>query len=161
MTIEESNQLLIEKFYLAFAAKDVYGMLECYHADVEFEDPAFGKLTSNETRGMWQMLVSRGKDLKVVFSNVNANETNGSAHWVATYTFSATGKKVVNRINAHFEFKDNKIFRHSDSFDLNKWFLQAFGWKGYFFIVLPFLRKAFKTKARQQVEAYGKKNNIL
>ena len=40
---------------------------------------------------------------------------------VATYTFSATGRTVVNRIRARFDFRDGKIVRHVDSFDLWRW----------------------------------------
>jgi ketosteroid isomerase-like protein len=155
----ENHHQLIEQFYTAFAAKNVDAMLNCYHTDVEFEDPAFGRLTNVEARAMWQMLLSRGKDLTVVFSNIRATDVAGSAHWVATYTFSITGNTVVNRIEASFEFKDNKIYRHTDSFDLNKWLIQAFGWRGYLFIALPFLRTAFKKKVKQQLEAYLKKKN--
>lgn len=144
-----ANQQLIEKFYSAFAKKDFKAMAECYHEKVEFEDPAFGKLTGTEASKMWEMLLTRSKDLEVVFSNIKATERQGSAHWVATYTFSRTGNKVVNSIHAVFEFKDGKIMKHTDSFDLSKWFVSAFGWKGYLFRVIPFLKNKFKQQAKQ------------
>lgn len=144
-----AHHQLIEKFYAAFAKKDFKTMRECYHSEVAFEDPAFGKLKGIEASKMWEMLLTRSKDLEVVFSNVKATEQQGSADWVATYTFSRTGKTVVNTIHAVFEFKDGKIVKHIDQFDLSKWFVSAFGWKGYLFSTIPFLKNKFKQQARQ------------
>ena len=43
---------------------------------------------------MWRMLCARGKDLRVVASRHRAPTTPaGRAHWVATYTYSATGRR--------------------------------------------------------------------
>ena len=81
------------------------------------------------------MLAKRAADLEIVFSNV----TDNSAHWEAWYTFSQTGRKVHNVIDAKFEFKDGKIVRHDDVFDFWRWSRQALGapgallgWAGFF-----------------------------
>jgi hypothetical protein len=76
---------------------------------------------------MWRMLCERGKDLKIEFRDIEADESTGSAHWEAWYTFSATGRRVHNIIDAHFEFKDGKIIRHRDSFSFWAWASQALG----------------------------------
>ena len=55
---------------------------------------------------MWRMLCARGKDLAVDASAIAADDATGRAHWVATYTYSATGRRVVNRIDARFAFRD-------------------------------------------------------
>ncbi len=153
------HQQLIETFYSAFARKDFKTMAECYHNEVEFEDPAFGKLKGAEAAKMWEMLLTRSKDLSVVFSNVQATEQQGSANWVATYTFSRTGNKVVNNIQAAFDFKDGKIIKHTDRFDLSKWFVSAFGWKGYLFSALPFLKNKFKQQAKQTLTNFISKSS--
>ena len=54
----------------------------------------------------------------------------GSADWTADYLFSKTGRQVFNEIHAEFEFKDGKIFRHHDTFDIWKWSRQALGISG-------------------------------
>ena len=61
---------------------------------------------------MWEMLITAGKDLKITFSDIRANDTTGTCHWEAWYTFSRTGKKVHNIIDASFEFQDGKIIQH-------------------------------------------------
>ena len=48
----------------------------------------------------------------------------------ANYTFSATGRKVVNRIDAVFEVRDGKFVAHYDSFSFHKWAAQALGGVG-------------------------------
>lgn len=150
---------LIETFYTAFARKDFKTMTDCYHNEVEFEDPAFGKLKGLEASKMWEMLLTRSKDLQIIFSNIQVNDQQGSANWVATYTFSRTGNKVVNNIQAAFEFKDGKIIKHTDRFDLSKWFVSAFGWKGYLFSALPFLKTKFKNQAKQTLTNFIAKSS--
>lgn len=157
MEAAEKDRALIEKFYMAFSKKDFSTMADCYHEDVEFEDPAFGVLKGNEVAKMWEMLLTRSKDLTLTFSDVKADGQKGSANWTARYTFTRTGNKVINTIQAAFEFKDGKINKHKDSFNLNTWFLSAFGWKGYLFITLPFLRNKFKQQAKQTLIHFIKK----
>ncbi|WP_179018976.1 nuclear transport factor 2 family protein [Winogradskyella forsetii] len=139
---------LIEKFYASLNNCDDKSVLACYHDDVVFKDPAFGTLKGERAKAMWSMLCEsqKGKDFKVEFSNVKANAETGSAHWEAFYTFSKTGRKVHNVINASFEFKDGLIIKHTDEFDLHKWAKQAMGIKGIFFGGMTF----FKNKLQRQ-----------
>lgn len=149
-----NEEQLIEKFYTAFSQKDSATMTACYAENIEFEDPAFGKLKGNEAIAMWTMLLSRSKDLHVTFSDINAEAGTGRARWIATYTFTKTGRKVVNKINASFEFNDGKISKHTDTFDLNAWMRMAFGWKGLLFAYIPFLKNKFKQQAKKTLADY-------
>lgn len=122
----------IETFYEAFSNLDAETMVSCYHDDIVFEDPAFGILIGERAKNMWRMLCEsqKGKDFKIKFSGIEATQNYGVAHWEAFYTFSKTGRKVHNVIDAHFEFKDDKIIKHTDSFNLYKWSKQALGFRG-------------------------------
>ena len=124
---------VIEKFYQAFIRLDAESMIDCYHPEVEFEDPAFGVLRGDKARNMWHMLCAsqKGKDFIVKYSNIKYHALKGSAQWEAFYTFSKTGRRVHNIIHAEFEFKDGKIIHHRDQFDLYLWSKQALGFKGY------------------------------
>lgn len=127
------NQL-ITQFYESFARGDAEAMAACYHADVEFSDPAFGTLRGDDARNMWRMLVERSKgSMKLTFANVAADNDRGSADWRAEYVFSKTGRDVVNEIHAEFEFRDGLIYRHNDTFDFWKWSRQALGLPGILF----------------------------
>jgi len=137
---------LINDFYVAFQNMDAEKMCACYHNDIEFEDPAFGKLKGDSAKNMWRMLCQNAKDLKIEFSDITVNENGGTAHWEAYYTFSKTGRKVHNIINAKFEFKDGKISKHTDTFNLHKWAKQAIGFKGLLLGGTAF----FKKKLNQQ-----------
>ncbi len=121
---------IIEQFYSAFQKLDADKMVEHYHHEVEFEDPAFGKLKGNKAKNMWRMLCKSSKELEITFSNIISDDTKGSVNWEAKYTFSKTGRKVHNRISAEFEFKDGKIIKHKDKFNLHRWASHAFGFKG-------------------------------
>lgn len=124
------NEELLTRFYEAFSKRDGEGMAACYHDDATFSDPVFPNLDAAGVRGMWKMLTHRGKDLKVEASAISANDDTGSAHWEAWYTFSQTGRKVHNIIEARFEFKDGLILRHEDTFDLYRWTKHAMGFAG-------------------------------
>jgi ketosteroid isomerase-like protein len=143
-----STEALISKFYTAFANLDAEAMASCYHKEVVFEDPAFGILKGEKAGNMWRMLCQsqKGKDFVVTYSGVEAADGKGSARWQAKYTFSQTGRKVHNKIHAHFEFVDGKIIKHTDAFDLKQWAKQAMGFKGALLGGTSF----FKNKLQQQ-----------
>lgn len=140
------NAALIEKFYAAFARRDGAAMGACYAPDATFEDPAF-QLKGAEIGAMWTMLCQRGKDLKVEASGIEADETTGRAHWEAYYTFSATGRKVHNIIDATFTFRDGLIATHVDKFDFHRWSKQALGLPGLLLGWTGFLQAKVQDKA--------------
>ena len=116
-----SNELLIEKFYKNFQKLNAEEMVDCYHPDIHFSDPAFGDLQGKDAGDMWRMLCGNAKDLRILFDRVSAGDRDGSAHWEAHYTFSQTGRKVHNIIEARFVFQDGYIIRHADAFDIWRW----------------------------------------
>ena len=65
-----TNQVLITKFYEAFAEGNSKAMTACYHKEVVFQDPAFGTLKGKRANAMWEMLMSRKTaDFKFSFDN--------------------------------------------------------------------------------------------
>lgn len=121
------NEQLIRDFYVAFAARDAEAMAKLYHADIRFSDPAFTLLVGDEAGDMWRMLISRGKDLTITLISASADDNGGRARWEARYTFSQTGRFVINTIDAVFAFRDGRIVRHVDYFSFWKWSRQALG----------------------------------
>jgi ketosteroid isomerase-like protein len=149
-----ANAALIERFYSAFARRDVEAMLACYCADVAFRDPVFGELAGRKVRAMWRMLNARAADLAVEFARVAATERDGTAHWEARYTYSVTGRPVHNRIDATFGFRDGLIARHIDRFSLWRWAAMALGVKGALLGWLPPVRSAIRSRAAKGLAAY-------
>lgn len=152
-----SNKDLIIKFYEAFSQKDYKTMSECYHDDVFFRDEAF-TLKGKEASAMWHMLCVRGKDLSLNFSDIEVNEDIGKAHWEAKYTFSQTRRKVHNKIDAQFKFKDGKIIEHIDSFDFWAWSKQALGTPGLILGWSGFLKNKVKQQAAESLNAFISKH---
>ena len=151
------NEQLIEIFYLSFQKLDARGMVDCYHPSIEFSDPAFGKLSGVEAGEMWTMLCSTAKNFELAYSRVQANDRTGKAHWEAQYDFSATGRRVHNKIDAEFEFQDGKIIKHTDTFDFWKWSSQALGPAGTVLGWTPFLRNKIQKQAREKLASFMKK----
>ncbi|WP_316632594.1 nuclear transport factor 2 family protein [uncultured Flavobacterium sp.] len=150
-----ANEALITKFYTAFANADAKTMCECYHPKIHFIDPAFGLLKEGEVSKMWEMLLLKSKgNIKIEFSNVKADDSLGSANWVATYNFSKTNRKVINKIAAQFSFQDGLIIKHIDDFDVWKWSKQAFGPIGYLLGWTGFFQNKIQKQALSSLKKF-------
>lgn len=154
----KNNKALIQAFYQSFANADAEEMVACYDNAIIFTDPAFGTLHGDDAKNMWRMLIANGKgNTKISFSDVKADEKTGSANWTAEYTFSQTGRKVINKISASFEFANGKIVRHTDHFNLWKWSGQALGWKGWLLGWTPFMKNKIQKQTHKLLSAYKSK----
>lgn len=149
------NETLIRRFYTAFNAKDAATMGACYSDTATFSDPAFPDLDARGVRGMWSMLCGNaGDDFRVEVSDIHADDAGGSAHWEAWYTFTATGRKVHNKIDATFTFADGDIVTHVDDFDFFAWSRQALGLPGMLLGWSSFLRNKVQGQAGKQLERF-------
>lgn len=156
-----ANQQIVERFYTAFQQLDYKTMNDCYSEDIVFNDPVFGILKGDEARAMWEMLCKNANNFSLTFSDIELlDDEYATCKWTATYTFSKTGRKVVNRIKAYMKFYKGKIVEHSDAFRLSTWIGQALGWKGVWFGWTGFMKKAVQKNARKSLENFMQKKNI-
>jgi ketosteroid isomerase-like protein len=143
-------QELLTRFYDAFARKDAEGMIACYHADSAFSDPVFPMLDHDETCAMWRMLLGRAQDFSLTFEVIGEDRVD----WVARYTFTQTGRPVVNRVRSQFGFQDGLILAQRDGFDLWAWTRQALGLKGALLGWTRLVQGAVRKQARKGLEAF-------
>lgn len=148
------NAELIQRFYSAFQRLDAESMAGCYAEDVHFSDPVFTDLRGAQAGDMWRMLCSRAEGFSLTFDGVAADEHGGRARWVASYRFSATGRQVVNRIQARFLFRDGRIVEHHDHFDLWRWSRQALGLKGLLLGWAAPVQAAIRRQAARGLEQF-------
>lgn len=140
------HEELIRRFYAAFDRHDGAEMASLYAPGARFSDPVFGTLHGAEPGAMWEMLTSRAPDLRVELKEHGAD----TARWVASYTFSQTGRKVVNDVRATFRFDGTTglIAEHDDAFGFHAWARQALGAPGLLLGWTPFLRAKVRGQAR-------------
>ncbi len=150
--MKEQHENLISTFYSAFANADAEGMVHCYHDQIRFEDPVFGVLHGADAKRMWRMLVRPG--IRITYSEVAADDHSGSANWIAEYTFGKSQRPVINKIHAEFEFKDGKIIRHTDTFDLWKWSRQALGVSGLLLGWTSWMKNKLRNTVRGKLNAF-------
>lgn len=150
----ESNAQVIERFYRAFDEGDGEAMGACYAPDVQFSDPVFTDLRGDRARRMWRMLTDSPGDLDIELVEHEADDSKGSAHWLARYEFTDTGRPVVNDIRAQFRFRDGLIVEHRDDFSFYAWARQALGSVGLALGWTPLLRSAVRRKAAGKLEEY-------
>ena len=147
-----NNTRFVEKFYTAFQQLDATAMNSCYSDDIIFFDPVFGLLKGEEAKSMWEMLCKNAKDFSLTYDNIiELDEEYCTCDWVATYTFSATGRTVINKIKANMRLVDGKIIEHSDAFSVHKWSKQAFGTIGIMFGWNSFFQNKIKNKAKKNL----------
>lgn len=156
-----NHEQIISRFYAAFQKLDYQTMNDCYSEDIIFSDPAFGVLNGDEVRAMWEMLCRNASNFSLTYSNIQMlDEEYATCDWIASYTFSKTGRKVINKIKAYMKFYDGKIIEHSDAFRLSTWIGQALGWKGVLFGWTGYMKKAVQKNARKNLESFMAKKNI-
>jgi hypothetical protein len=154
------SQATIERLYAAFAKLDGETMQGCYAAGARFDDEVFSLTGPREIGGMWRMLTeaTKAKGLahwKLEVSGISADGNQGRAHWDAHYLFSATGRQVLNQIDAEFEFDGaGLITRHRDRFDFWRWARQALGTLGLLLGWTPFLRRKVRAQAAGNLKRY-------
>ncbi len=142
-----------QRFYDAFAVGDWGTMARLYAPQATFSDPVFPHLTADQTRAMWGMLLSRAVDMECSSS---VEETNDRARviWVARYTFSGTGRPVVNRVYTEMELGAGMILRQVDRFSFWRWSRQALGPIGWTLGWTPFLRAGVRRQAAENLAKY-------
>jgi ketosteroid isomerase-like protein len=147
------NAQLIRDLYEALDRHDGETMASLYEPDGRFHDPAFGELTGAEAGEMWRMLTSRAEDLRVELADHAAQGNTGSARWIARYTFTRTGRPVVNDVHARFRFHDGQIAEHEDSFSFRGWARQALGPAGLV-LGLPPMSSLVRRRARKDLAKF-------
>jgi ketosteroid isomerase-like protein len=149
-----TNETLIEGFYEAFDKHDGDRMAACYGPGARFSDPVFTGLEGDEPGAMWRMLTGQAQDLRVELHEHEADDERGSAHWIAHYTFSQTGRPVVNDVRAEFRFADGLIAEHTDRFGFHRWARQALGTPGLLLGWTPILQGATRKRARASLDKF-------
>ena len=151
---------VIRKFYTAFQQLDYKAMNGCYSDNVVFFDPVFNLLHGERVFAMWEMLCKNAKDFELVFGNIlMLDDEYTSCEWTAAYTFSATGRKVINKAKAYMRFADGKIIEHSDGFSIHKWSMQALGFSGWLLGWNRFFQNRIKNKATRNLQTFMEKKS--
>jgi hypothetical protein len=145
-----------ERFYEAFMVRDHYTMGLLYAEHATFSDPVFPLLNARGARLMWQMLLSRAEDFGIEVNITEDSPTRARVDWVAYYTFSATGRPVVNRIHTEMALSAGKIVRHVDSFGLWRWTRQALGTRGTLLGWAPFVRNKVRAQAAHSLREFAR-----
>lgn len=150
-----ANESIIRRFYTAFQQLDYKTMQDCYCADAVFNDPVFGLLQGEEIKAMWEMLCGNAKNFSLSYSDIQLlDEEYATCKWTATYTFSKTGRQVINNIKAHMRIVGDKIIEHTDQFNLRKWSRQALGLPGLLLGWSGWMQNKIRRQARGNLEKF-------
>jgi hypothetical protein len=129
-------------------------MAGAYGPGATFSDPVFVGLRDGEPGAMWRMLTGQAHDLQVELLEHATKEDRGAATWRATYTFSQTGRKVVNLVDSSFRFDGGLIAEQRDDFDFYRWSRQALGPMGMLLGWSPIVKAAVRKRARASLDRF-------
>ena len=104
---------------------------------------------------MWRMLCERATDLRVECGSVRLEGDMARVEWQAWYTYSATGRRVHNRVAASLRLEQGLIRQHDDVFDLYRWARQALGIKGLVLGWTPPVQRAIHRQAIRSLDAFA------
>ena len=156
-----NDERLVERFFMGFQKLDAREMNACYSDDIAFYDPMFELLRGDEAKAMWEMLCKNAKDFSLQFDSIkNLDDGYYTCHWTASYTFSKTGRRVVNMCKAHMKIENGLITEHSYGWSLHKWSAQAFGFTGKLLGWAGFFRRRLKNTAKRNLMQYLEKDII-
>lgn len=158
----DENLAVAKQLFEAFSMRDAQGMSACYGEGIVFEDPVFGELHGEEVHEMWAMLIGRGKDLQVKLIEVRESDSPDwlLATWEASYTFSKTGKFVVNRVQSRLRMSGGKIVEQRDKFSLWNWSKQALGTAGYVLGWSKVIKNKLNSEARKGLKTHMEQKGI-
>jgi len=120
-----NEKQLVETLFTSLQALNHEVMAACYHEAATFSDIAFQLQGRKQIHAMWHMICQKGINVQV--QSIQAAGDSVRARIVDTYTFSDTGRQVVNSIESTFEFRDRLIRVQRDVCDPLDWSRQAFG----------------------------------
>lgn len=160
--MQHLNEKIILDFYQAFQKGNPKAMNACYHKDIVFFNPVFGHLRGDRVRAMWYMLLEKSRgELSISFSEIQANDFNGSAKWTAIYYYGPSKRRVVNEVVGTFYFQNGKIRQHTDHFDLWNWSRQALGFKGYLLGWTKWMKLKIQQESSKMLSRYIHKMRSL
>lgn len=139
-------------FYQAMNNRDSVTMNALYAPSATFSDPVFPQLAGNEVQTMWSMLMRGAQNFTVQHEILYADESTVGVKWIATYTFSQTGRRVVNEVETHMTFANGKIVTQNDRFNFYLWARQALGLPGLLFGWTSWFQRALQSKTRAKIE---------
>jgi hypothetical protein len=101
------------------------------------------------------MLCERATDLRVEYGPVRTAGDMVRVEWQAWYTYSATGRRVHNRIAASLRLEHGLICRHDHVFDLYRWARQALGIKGLLLGWTPPVQGTIRRRAFRSLDTFA------
>lgn len=124
---ERKSEMVAEQYFAAFAQADAKTMGSLYEDGKSeiFQDPIFSKLSTDETRAMWAMLLSNPQEYSVSYEIVRTIKGIVIVNWTATYRFSLSGQLVINNGTSYLKVRNGKIAQQIDIFDVCEWFAMA------------------------------------
>jgi hypothetical protein len=123
---EHANALLLRRLFTSLQDRNHQAMADCYATSAVFRDIAFDLRDRGEIHAMWRMICTTTA-VTVTIEGIEADDHSGRARIVDDYTFSDTGRRVVNPIESRFRFEHGRIVEQRDECDARSWARQAIG----------------------------------
>lgn len=106
------------------------------------------------------MLLSQKKESTIItFNSIQASSEKGTVNWIAEYFYGEKKRKVINKVNASFKFKEGKIIEHTDTFNLWEWTKQAMGITGFLMGWTSFMKDKIQATTNKNLDDFIQKDS--
>ena len=131
--MSNDNEKLLAEYPTAWSAHDIEKIQTFFTDDCVYSDPTLG-VEKHGKAGLLEFIgeiLSMQPDFHIEYSEYFATKTHGASVWTITNTWNGefhgvdvTGKKVSFTGTTIFEFKNGKISKNTDYWDLSPLMLQ-------------------------------------
>lgn len=145
-----ATAILLQRLF-SLNQHDHKAMAGCHHLNAKFTDIAFDLRSKKQIHAMWHMICrpeGHEGDIAAMFHVVHADDRRGWVNLVDDYTFSSTGRKIINVIDSHFCFENGLIIEQRDFCDPHAWAAMALGGVGGFLASRSHFLRSFKARQR-------------
>lgn len=148
-----NNNEIVARFYTAFSKLNAAEMLDCYEADILYNDPIFGLLQADKVHAMWQMICNNASNMSCNFGNIQqVDDEYITCNWKTSYFFKPLNKRVVYDAKAYMKIVNGKITEHSDGYRLSTWIRKTYGFPGMLLGWSGFMQKKVQKRYRLQLK---------
>lgn len=141
---------IVKEFYEALNKRDYKIVNGLYHSEAKYRDEIFD-FNGIEIHALWYNATLPEMDISVKLESIREEGDKVITEWEMRYTLDIIKRRINLKEKGVFEFKDEKIYRHTDTYDFWAWCTQAFGAIGRVMGWSNWLRNRVRNQARKSV----------
>jgi hypothetical protein len=149
-----TEEKCISKLFTAIETGDTYSIMECYHDFSTIYDPIVGTIYGEVAPYYPSLLATSFLSARIEVTKLVTEKLSGFAEVKIQLTRRESNKVITCRGRLEFEFKDGKICRQVNEYNVWHLMREIDGKPGSLFGMLPSYRRKYKVKILKALNDY-------